>query len=111
MRIYAQRTLLWFFVHWISIFAITANVLLSTRIVFSRRTISARDWRVVNVPDDESNSQLCGSILELALDPLEPFVLSEDKHHVPIRVKIRKVGMVHPVTPLKKSLPLAWFFS
>ena len=67
---------------------------MSTRIVFqfSSRTVLARDWRVVNIPDDESNSvdfvDVYTKITEHALDPLEPFVLPEDKRNAPIRVKI-----------------------
>ena len=56
---------------------------LSMRIVFSSRTILARGWRVVNVPDDESNSvnfvDLYTKIIKHTLDPLEPFVLPKDK--------------------------------
>ena len=69
-------------------------MLLSTRIVFqfAARTALARDWRVVNVPDDESNNvnfiDLYVKIVEHSLDALEPFILSEDKKNTPIRVQI-----------------------
>ena len=59
---------------------------------FVSRTVLARDWRVVNVPDDESNIvnfiDLYTKIVEHSLDPLEPFVLPDDKKNAPIRVKI-----------------------
>ena len=49
----------------------------------------ARDW---NIPDDESNAvnflDVYTMIVKHALDPLEPFVLPEDKKNAPIRVKI-----------------------
>ena len=70
------------------------KMLLSSRVVFQfvSRTVLARDWRVVNVPDDESNVvnfiDLYTKIVEHSLDPLEPFVLPDDKKNAPIRVKI-----------------------
>ena len=70
------------------------KMLLSTRIVFqfAARTTLARDWRVVNVPDDESNNvnfiDLYVKIVEHSLDALEPLILPEDKKNAPIRVQI-----------------------
>ena len=69
-------------------------MLLSTRIVFqfAARTTLARDWRVVNVPDDEFSNvnfvDLYVKIVEHSLDALEPLVLPEDKKNAPIRVQI-----------------------
>ena len=79
-------------------FAIPAQVkmLLSTRIVyqFATRTALAREWRVVMVPDDECSTvnfiDLYLKIVNHTLDPLEPFVLPEDKNNSPIRVRIGK---------------------
>ena len=55
---------------------LSQKMLLSTRIVFqfAARTALTRDWRVVNVPDDESGRQGWMSTI---------------------------VGVVHPVTPQK----------
>ena len=52
----------------------------------------ARDWRVVNVPDDKLKDvnfiDLYMKIVEDTLDLLELFVLPKNKKNAPIRVQI-----------------------
>ena len=69
-------------------------MLLSTRIAFqfTNLTSLARDWMIVNVLDDKSKTinfvDLYMKIVEHAPDPLELFVLPEDKKNTPIHIPI-----------------------
>ena len=69
-------------------------MLISTKIIrqYSSKTQVAREWRVVQVPEEDAAvmdiSSLFTRIVEHVYDPLEPFIPLESDRDAPIRAEI-----------------------
>lgn len=71
-------------------------VLVSTKLLYQyvARTVLAREWRIVMIPEEESSMvtfvDLYNKIVDHSLDPMEPFILPEEHRNASIRVHIGK---------------------